>query len=148
MPIPDRDPDTGALPPGVHLAEGWDELRERFATNARRRQLLEGFQRACASLRAAGCRRVYLDGSFVTTTEEPADFDGCWSAEGVDPGLLDPILLEFRDRRSAQKAAFGGELFVAETAAEPAGTTFLDFFQHDREGRPKGIVAIDLGGES
>jgi hypothetical protein len=27
-----------------------------------------------------------------------------------------------------------------------AGTTFLDYFQHDRDtGQPKGIIAIDLG---
>jgi hypothetical protein len=32
-----------------------------------------------------------------------------------------------------------------EAAAEPAGTTFLDYFQHDRDtGQPKGIIAIHL----
>jgi hypothetical protein len=118
---------------------------ERYATNERREQLVDGLRAAIASLHAAGCSRVYLDGSFVTDKEAPGDFDGCWEAGSVDPDLLDPVLLDFRDRRAAQNAKFGGELFPARSAAEPGGTTFLDFFQHDRvTGEPKGIVAIDL----
>jgi Family of unknown function (DUF6932) len=119
---------------------------ERYAKNERREQLVDGLRAAIESLHAAGCSRVYLDGSFVTDKELPGDFDdACWEASSVDPGLLDPILLDFRDRRAAQKAKFGGELFPARSAAEPGGTTFLEFFQHDRvTGEPKGIVAHDL----
>lgn len=63
----------------------------------------------------------------------------------MDPDLLDPVLLDFSDRRAAQKRRFGGELFPAEVAAEPHGTIFLDYFQRDRStGDPKGIVALDL----
>lgn len=88
---------------------------------------------------------AYLDGSFVTAKELPGDFDACWEIAGVDPDRLDRELLDFSDRRAAQMARYGGELFPAETAAEPAGTTFLDYFQRDRDtGQPKGIVAIDL----
>ena len=32
------------------------------------------------------------------------------------------------------------------SAADPAGTRFVDFFQRDRAGQPKGIVALDPGG--
>jgi len=107
--------------------------------------LLDGFGEAVASLRAAGCTRVYLDGSFVTDKEAPGDFDACWEASGVDPDLLDPVLLDFNDRRAAQKARYGGELFPAQVAAEPGGTVFLAYFQRDRQtGEPKGIVALDL----
>jgi uncharacterized protein DUF6932 len=135
----------GNLPPGIHHAS-WDEIVTRFATNSRRRQLLGGFLDALRSLKRAGCRTEYLDGSFVTAKELPGDFDACWEIAGVDAGRLDPELLDFGDRRAAQKARYGGELFPAETAAEPAGTTFLDYFQRDREtGQRKGIVAIDLG---
>ncbi|MHB8620801.1 MAG: DUF6932 family protein [Chloroflexota bacterium] len=95
---------------------------------------------------AADCRRVYVNGSFVTAKEEPGDFDGCWEAAGVDPARLDPVLLDFSDQRNAQKEKFGGELFVASGPADGAGRQFLDFFQQDRDGRPKGIVAIDVGG--
>ena len=94
----------------------------------------------------AGCQRAYVDGSFITWKEAPGDFDGCWEASGVDPDLLDPVLLEFRDHRAAQKARFRGELFPAASHADPGGTSFLDFFQKDRDGQPKGIVALELGG--
>jgi hypothetical protein len=87
----------------------------------------------------------YLDGSFVTTKEEPGDFDACWEAAGVDPELLNPVLLTFANRRAAQKARFGGELFPAEAGADPHCTRFLDYFQQDRvTGERKGIVALDL----
>jgi hypothetical protein len=134
----------GNLPPGIHPAT-WDEIVERYATNERRVQLMDGLRAAIEALRMAGCSRVYLNGSFVTEKELPGDFDGCWEASGVDPARLDPVLLDFSDRRAAQKAKFGGELFPAEVAAEPGGTRFLDYFQRDRiTGDAKGIVAIDL----
>ena len=67
---------------------------------------------------------------------------------GVDFDLLDqlePVLLDWSNRRAAQKSTFGGELFIAESAADVWGTPYLDFFQHDRAtGQLKGIVAIDL----
>jgi Family of unknown function (DUF6932) len=142
--IPSFD-QRGNLPPGIHQAT-WDEIVERYAINERRGQLLDGLRTAIDSLRIAGCSRVYLDGSFITDKELPGDFDACWEASGVDPDLLDPVLLNFSHRRAAQKARYGGELFPAEVAAEPGGTRFLDYFQRDRlTGEPKGIVAIDLG---
>jgi hypothetical protein len=61
--------------------------------------------------------------------------------------LLDPVLLDFREGRRAQKERFGGELFIAQRGADPGGTRFLEFFQRDRDtGEPKGIVEIDLEG--
>jgi hypothetical protein len=137
--------DSGNLPEGVHEAT-WDEVVERFGANERRRELLEGLRQALDSLREAGCHRAYLDGSFVTAKEEPGDFDACWEAAGVDPDLLDPVLLTFANRRAAQKERFGGELFPADAAADPHGTRFLDYFQRDKlTGEPKGIVALNLG---
>ncbi len=119
---------------------------ERYAITEHRAALLDGFGEAVASLRAAGCARVYLDGSFVTDKEAPGDFDACWEASGVDPDLLDPVLLDFRRGRAAQKARYGGELFPAQVAGEPGGTVFVEYFQRDRDtGGAKGIVALDLG---
>lgn len=142
--IPSFD-ERGNLPPGVHVAT-WNEIETSFGGNDRRDELLAGVRAALEPLAGAGCRAAYVDGSFVTAKEEPQDFDGCWEAGGVDPALLDPVLLDFSNRRSAQKQRFGGELFPADLAAEPAGTRFLDYFQRDRDtGEPKGIVAIDLG---
>lgn len=58
--------------------------------------------------------------------------NACWEADGVDADLLDPVLLDLRDRRRAQKVKYGGELFVADWPAEPGGKRFIDFFQRDR----------------
>jgi uncharacterized protein DUF6932 len=143
--IPEFD-DNGNLPPGVHAAT-WTEITQRYATTPRRRELLAGLERALHSLRDAGCRTAYLDGSFVTTKEAPGDFDACWEVLGVTAAALDPVLLDFSARRAAQKAKYGGELFPADLAAEPAGTRFLEYFQRDRDtAEAKGIIAIDLGG--
>jgi hypothetical protein len=63
----------------------------------------------------------------------------------VDGERLDPVLLDFTDRRAAQKAKYGGELFPSLAFADPAGNTFLEFFQIDKStGKAKGIIAIDL----
>lgn len=142
--LPDFD-DHGNLPAGIH-AETWDELVARYGTSARRLSLLAGLKQALDSLRAAGCQRAYVDGSFVTEKADPQDFDGCWEVTGVDPGSLDPELLDFSNRRAAQKARYGGEMFPADLSADPAGTRFVDYFQQDKTtGKPKGIVALDLG---
>ena len=142
---PPFDP-AGNLPPGVHEAT-WGEVVARFGHTPRRLGLLAGIKAALDELQIAGCRRVYLDGSFVTAKETPGDFDGCWEADGVDPLVLDPILLDFTSKRQAQKSKYGGELFVADAAADLSGTRFLQFFQHDKDsGERKGIIALDLGG--
>jgi hypothetical protein len=144
--IPPFDPATGNLPPGEYRAT-WHELTERFGRTEWRAGLLNGLKAALVVLKAAGCRTVYLDGSFVTAKERPGDYDGCWDAEGVDFDLLEqtaPALLTFDDERAAQKAAYGGELFVADWGAGPIGTLFREFFKSDRDGNPKGIVVIDL----
>jgi hypothetical protein len=134
----------GNLPAGIHEAT-WDDIVTRFGTTAWRRELLAGLQEALESLRDAGCRRVYIDGSFVTAKEAPGDFDACWEIADVDPELLDPVLLTFANARADQKHRFHGELFPAESAADPHGTRFVDYFQRDKlTGEPKGIVALNL----
>lgn len=142
--LPDFDI-HGNLPPGIHEA-AWTDIVERFGGTPWREHLLAGLKLALDALKAAGCRRVYLNGSFITAKDEPGDFDGCWEAGGVDAGRLDPVLLDFSNHRRAQKEKFGGELFLANSPADGAGRRFLEFFQRDRDGRAKGIVAIDLGG--
>lgn len=100
---------------------------------------------ALENLRDAGCRVAYIDGSFVTNKRHPSDFDACWEEDGVDPLLLDPVLLTFDPGRATQKARYLGELFPASVSADTDGLSFLDFFQADKNsGKRKGIVAIDL----
>lgn len=108
---------------------------------------MAGLRSAMENLRDAGCRAVYVDGSFVTAKEAPNDFDACWEEAEVDPIALDPVLLTFDPGRATQKAKYLGELFPASAIANTDGFSFLEFFQTDREtGRRKGIIAIDLGG--
>jgi hypothetical protein len=106
--------------------------------------LFAGFEQAAQALAIAGCRAVYLDGSFVTGKPHPGDFDGCWEFTGVDPKLLDPVLLSFENKREAQKRKFHGEMFIAGFPGVP-GTTFLEFFQVEKSsGNPKGIIRVRL----
>jgi hypothetical protein len=145
VPIPDFD-EHGVLPPGVHVAT-WPEVRARYGYTAHRRKLLNGLEQALASLKEAGCRRAYIDGSFVTKKRRPGDFDGCWEEDEVNPDMLHPALLMFDDQRAVQKAVFGGEMFPASARADAKGSPFVRFFQLQKEtGAPKGIVCIDLTG--
>lgn len=131
------------LPPGIHNAT-LEEIEQRFATNEKRRTLFEGLRRSVQALRSAGCKAIFLDGSFVTDKPEPGDFDVCWDPASVDPGKLDPVFLDFANRRKRQKEKFGGEFFPAGAKAD--GTSaFLDFFQNDKySGQMKGIIKVQL----
>jgi hypothetical protein len=141
--IPEFDAATGNLPPGQHVAT-WQEIVDRYGYTPWRTRLLGGLLEALRLLRAAGCRCAYVNGSFVAAKEQPGDFDACWDAQGVDFDLVDERLLTFDRGRATQKTAFLGELFIADSRADPQGTLFRDFFQFDRDGRPKGIVVIKL----
>jgi hypothetical protein len=100
---------------------------------------------ALGLLHAAGCRLVYIDGSFVTSKPEPRDFDACWGMTGVDVARLDPVFLDFSNSRARQKERFLGEFFPADLPQGTTGQTFLEFFQTDKEtGKPKGVLALDL----
>ena len=106
---------------------------------------MEGLHEALQLLRAAGCRLVYLDGSFVTAKAEPADFDACWATDSVDDRKLDSVFFDFSNSRARQKQRFLGEFFPANLPEGVSGKTFLEFFQTDKEtGDRKGIVAIGL----
>lgn len=144
--LPDFD-DDGNLPPGVHIAT-WAEVVARFDGNSHRRLLLDGLQKAVDVLRSAGCTRVYLDGSFVSSKAMPGDYDLAWEPTNVDIALLlrlDPVFGVFDAGRAAQKTKYGGEFFPSSVNEALTGRTFLDFFQTDKDtGAPKGIVAIDL----
>jgi hypothetical protein len=136
----------GNLPSGIHVAT-WEETKTILAFNSHRQNLLQGLQEACKPLKLAGCTRIYLGGSFVTNKERPKDFDACWDDIHVNLAYLkslEPVLLDFKNKRAAQKAKYGGELFPASYTADTQGKTFLEFFQQDRDGNPKGIIQINL----
>ena len=135
---------NGNLPAGIHTCT-WKVATKKLAFNPHRQKLLTGLRRACKSLSQAGCKRIYIGGSFATSKTTPGDFDVCWDDQDVDFELLeqiDPVLLDIGNDCTAQKAKYGGEMFPANAPTLLNGRTHLEFFQQDRNGNPKGIVEI------
>ena len=131
------------LPFGIHEAT-LAEVEEHFATNEKRKQLFRGLAKACKSLSAAGCSTIYLDGSYVTDKEFPSDYDVCWNPLHVDEKKLDPVFLDFSNKRKKQKSKFGGEFFLSSAKADGVHL-FIQYFQKDKEtGFGKGIICIRL----
>ena len=138
------DSASGYLPQGVHTMT-LAAFFNTFAWNARRRFLYAGLARAIASLQAAGCRAIIVDGSYVTAKEEPGDWDAAFDPVGVDPASLDPILLRHEDGRNAMRAKYLGDMFPwTAVASGITGSIYRQFFQQDRDGRTKGIIEIHL----
>lgn len=149
--IPDFVTNPGSphrlLPPGIHDAT-LAEIEARFCWNKHREGIFQGLKEAAHRLKQAGCKQLFVDGSFVTDKDIPSDFDGCWHPAGVMSALLDSVLLDFSQKRAAQKAKYKGELFISMAHADRMGTTFLDFFQKDKHtGDPKGIIRVQLDKE-
>ena len=109
----------------------------RFGTNEHRKRLLAGLEKALVSLAKAGCRSVWLNGSFVSTKDRPEDYDGIWEYHGIRVDLLDPVFLDDTNNFKAMRDKFKGELYPER------GTYLHDFFRTDRGGTPKGVVRLD-----
>lgn len=145
MVLPNFDA-NGNLPTGIHTCT-WKEAANKLAFNPYRQQLLAKLQQACKSFKQAGCKRIYIGGSFATSKPIPGDFDVCWDDQNVDFELLeqvDPVLLDINNNCVAQKAKYGGEMFPANAPTQIDGRPHLEFFQQDRNGNPKGLVEIYL----
>jgi uncharacterized protein DUF6932 len=136
----------GLLPLGVHNCT-WPEFLKRFGTNPHRLTLIGGLKRAVFALRLAGCKRIFVDGSFVTSKVVPKDYDACWDAAYVESKLLDPVLYDFTKGRIAMKTKYLGDWFPSHYMENGSGLTFLDFFQQDKTtGDHKGIVMLETRG--
>jgi hypothetical protein len=130
----------GRLPEGIHAAS-FAEVEAEFGWNEHRRLLLAGLKAALRNLRAAGVRRVYLGGSFLTDEAVPEDVDGCWEvSRGVDVEALDPVLLRL-DESWRMREAYGVDFFPDTSGwhVEHLATT--------RDGARVGVVAIALDEE-
>jgi len=138
--IPPFDP-RGNLPPGIHWAT-WEEVVERFGSTPHRQELLAGLQEALSALARAGCLAVWLDGSFVTMKEEPNDYDGAWEIAGVDVSQLDEAF-RGEDSPAKTKAKYSGTLYPVSAIVELDWSVLLGFFQFDKAGDRRGIVALN-----
>ena len=142
--IPEFD-ENGNLPPGVYFCE-WEEFKERFGSSFKRKKMIFGVELAMTQLKAAGCRTIYINGSFVTSKPNPNDFDACYDNETVDINYLRknaPELINSFDRQS-QKSKYKGEIFRSDEPVGDLGLNSFEFFQRDRMKNIKGIIAIDL----
>ena len=156
MPIPDFDPATGYLPPGIHLAT-LAEVYDIYSYNYKRRQHLAGLAHVAEQLYEKAVTRIFLDGSFVTAKERPRDIDVVYiPPEGTDPdtwGHLAPI------NRKTLKRVHHLDLWPYPSPQERRPPTvsmpnptvtfkivpILQFFQEDRNGIEKGIIELTTG---
>lgn len=138
--------DQGVLPPGRHACD-WTELVTRYGTGGRRQKLIVGLLNGLQVLKRAGCRTAYIDGSFVTAKLLPNDVDVAYEAGEIELlrlRQLDPVFFDFSSQRFQQRKKYSAEFFIADTPCDLQKRTFLDFFQEDRDGSPKGILILNL----
>ena len=135
--IPEFD-ERGYLPPGVHVAT-LDEVRQRFGNNVRRNELLSNFNVLLEVIRRVGASRLFLDGSFVTDKEIPGDIDAIL----VIPDDLNTASPEAGVLYEAD-IRFSVDLFIVRERNTNWLLRWLEFFGHDRNDEPKGLVEVTL----
>lgn len=137
--IPDFDT-NGNLAPGIWTAT-IEEVEARYATNPHRIKLFQAFKQVLEMLRAAKCREVHLNGSFICNSAEPQDYDMCYEWRDMQPtsefrALLKGTLDERKDKHL-------GDIFI-RMPVPPYIEDYVEFWQADRDGNAKGIVRIEL----
>ncbi len=132
----------GYLPAGKPHKATWDEFCSRFGYNDHRIRLLAGLRSALLNLKESGCRKVFVDGSFVTNNPKPKDWDACWNLDGVDVNKLDRLIVDEEFHHEKRKAKYLGDLFLI--APRLPGRNWISYFQTDRDGTKKGIILIDM----
>ena len=142
--------DNGNLPPGIYEIT-IEEIEKHYSFSPKRKELIKGLKEMLKALKDIGCKKFYLDGSFVTNKLEPGDFDACWETHpDIEWDKLEkkyPELKIFDPPRLEQKTRYFGEAFISNFAAEfykGNKILYLDFFQLDKIRRPKGILLIKL----
>lgn len=141
---------AGSLPAGIHSAQ-WSEFESRYAVTPRRQTLLQGLRAALGEFQLAGCPRIYVGGSFLTSKLDPNDIDCCFDyAHELDWARLAAAdLLNTANDCAAQRVRYGCEFHFANMAIAmfgplPATITFLEFYQRNADGEPVGVLALDL----
>lgn len=141
--IPEFRPD-GYLPEGLWLASETETIFRFGASTPRRRRLAMRVRRWIELAREVGCRRLLMDGSFVTAKNDPADVDAVvllppdfeqQVEQGWEPALeLETMLLTRHPE----------EMFAAEDDSD--WDAWVEFFSRTRESdrRRKGLVEIQL----
>lgn len=138
--------ENGELPPGEHEAS-LDEVEAVYgSSNDCRKLLMRGLREAANNFEWSGVRTLWINGSFITDKEEPNDIDGCWEyTPVVDSEKLDPAFLGTRE---GMRDKYGLDFFIANIIEMDSGLPFPQFFQVNRDGDPKGIIVVKLGGSA
>lgn len=136
---------NGNLPSGVYHVTLKD-IGGRLVWNARRKRLFSGLKRAIANLAAAGVKKVWIDGSFVTPKDKPNGIDGCWEYDqSVNVNKLDAVFLDRAPPREAMRRKYGVDFLIsARPLVDAPGKTVEEFFQVDKDGNPKGILIVEV----
>lgn len=129
------------LPPGLHFVS-LREFRDAFGTNPKRVWLFQGLACACKALREAGCGRIYVGGSYVTSKAEPGDYDACWDPTGVS-GDLDPMLYD-DNLALERRQRYRGDLLIGGVDDGPAGENFRFLSRDKITGEERGMIGIKL----
>lgn len=135
---------NGELPLGEHHAS-LDEVEATYGfSTGRRKLLMRGLRDAASNFEQSNVNTLWINGSFITDKEEPDDIDGCWEyTPYVDVAKLDPV---FIGSREAMKNKYGLDFFISNFIETGSGLPFPKFFQVNRDGDPKGIIFVKLGG--
>jgi hypothetical protein len=169
MPIPAFDGILGVLPPHVGdprkredlspYACSVAELCDRFATSAKRKQILDGFVKLRAELFALGIQGFHwLDGSFLEDIEtqegrDPNDIDAItFVTDPAMPGELNLRLINPRPDLwipAQTKATYFVDHYLVSLGSAPlnivADTKYwYALFSHRRDGVWKGMLEVKL----
>jgi len=133
--------DTGLLPPGIHDAS-IEEVADRYTYNEKRARLFAGLIEVVAILRGCNCPELFLNGSFITSKQEPGDYDLCYEPTGVIPT---PEFYEFLKNRDTTKERYLGDIFV-RMPQPPFYYDHVEHWQTDtrEDDVEKGILRIRL----
>jgi hypothetical protein len=136
--------EDGYLPEGLHTATE-AEVMFRFGTaSSKRRRLAWRLKRWISLARCVYAKRLFVDGSFVTTKLEPNDVDAViWLPQDFSDQVKQEIVeaLELEDMLLTRRPE---EIFAAEDRRD--WDDWIEFFGRTREldGRRKGVVEIEL----
>ena len=129
------------LPRGLHFVS-LREFRDAFVFNAHRAWLFDGFRAACHDLRTAGCARIFVGGSFVTSKPTPSDYDACWDPVGVSANL-EPMLYD-ENLRIERRDRYRGDLLIGGCDPGPTGEFFRFLSRDKTTGEERGMIGIKL----
>lgn len=120
-----------------------EKAEAQFASTPHRRRLFESFKELAKDLKEAGCKRIFLDGSFITRKDKPGDFDACWEPFELVNRPKDAFLIdESVEGWKARKAKYLGDIFPRH--ADKYGDRVEKWQFDERTERQKGIIFIDL----